>query len=148
MADEANVEYHFITLLSNGSFTIFPNNSLSSFSNKLQKAIKLDPSMYHYVALQEIGVSLKIENILTPDNKAYLYLLNWNLRIFQINLQKQFTFTREVIKQNFNNILKDKNFTRNYLSSYGIKARGFYFNNKYFDIPSLDNDITHYLSEI
>ena len=148
MADEANVEYHSITLLSNGSFTIFPNNSLSSFSNKLQKAIKLDPSWYHYVALQEIGVSLKIENIPIPDNKAYLYLLDWNLRIFQINLQKQFTFTREVIEQNFNNIIKDKNFIRNYLNSYGIKASGFHFNNKYFDISSLDNDINHYLSEI
>ena len=76
MADEANVEYHSITLLSNGSFAIFPNNSLSSFSNKLQKAIKLDPSMYHYVALQEIGVSLKIENIPIPDYAPYLYLLD------------------------------------------------------------------------
>ena len=34
------------------------------------------------------------------------------------------------------------------MNSYGIKASGFHFNNKYFDISSLDNDINHYLSEI
>ena len=148
MSDQVNNEYHSVTLLSNGSFTLFPNNSLSSFSNKLQKVIKLDPSMYHYVALQEIGVSLKLENIAIPDYTPYLYLIDWNLTIFQINLQNQLIFTREVIEQNFNNIIKDKNFMRNHLNPYGIRTNGIHFNNQYFDISSLDKEINDSLKGI
>ena len=46
-----------LTLLSNGSYSLYNDNSLMSFSNKLHNPISLDPSQYHYVALQEIGIS-------------------------------------------------------------------------------------------
>ena len=65
-----------ITLLSNGSYNLYPNNSLSLFTNKLHKPINLDSSLYHYVALQEIGVSLNTENIPVPTNKPSIFLLN------------------------------------------------------------------------
>ena len=44
-----------VTLLSNGSANLFKENSLTLFSNKLHTPIILNPSNYHYVALQEIA---------------------------------------------------------------------------------------------
>ena len=70
-------KYTTLTLLSNGSYNLYNNNSLTSFSNKLHKAIILDPSVYHYVALQEIGISLNAENIPVPSDKlALIYISN------------------------------------------------------------------------
>ena len=46
-----------ITLLSNGSSNLFKQKSPTLFSNKLHTLIILNPSDYHYVALQDIGLS-------------------------------------------------------------------------------------------
>ena len=74
-----------ITLLSNGSYSLYPNNSLSLFTNKLHKPINLDSSLYHYVALQEIGVSLNTENIPVPTNKPSIFFIEWDLNIYFTN---------------------------------------------------------------
>ena len=47
-----------VTLLSNGSANLFKENSLILFSNKLHTPIILNPSNYHCILLQEIGLSL------------------------------------------------------------------------------------------
>ena len=66
-----------VTLLSNGSYNLYNDNSLTSFSNKLHNPISLDPSQYHYVALQEIGISLNAENIpIPPDKPSLIYISN------------------------------------------------------------------------
>ena len=70
-----------VTLISNGSFDIYKDNSLSSFSNRLHKSISLNPSEYSYVALQEIGVSLNLGNVKLPNQKPSLIYFQWNTDI-------------------------------------------------------------------
>ena len=67
-----------ITLLSNGSSNLFKENSLTFFSNKLHTPIILNPSEYHYVALQEIGISLNSGNIKIPNQKPAIIYFEWN----------------------------------------------------------------------
>ena len=76
-----------ITLLSNGSSNLFKENSLTFFSNKLHTPIILNPSDYHYVALQEIGLSLNSGNIKIPDQKPAIIYFEWNTN-FSNNLEK------------------------------------------------------------
>ena len=76
-----------ITLLSNGSSNLFKENSLTFFSNKLHTPIILNPSDYHYVALQEIGLSLNSGNIKIPDQKPAIIYFEWNTN-FSNNLVK------------------------------------------------------------
>ena len=71
-----------ITLLSNGSFNLYKDNSLTSFTNKLHNPINLDSSLYHYVALQEIGISLNAENIPVPTSKPAIFYIEWDLNIY------------------------------------------------------------------
>ena len=59
-----------ITLLSNGSSNLFKENSLTFFSNKLHSPVILDPSDYHYLAFQEIDISLNSRNIKIPKSKT------------------------------------------------------------------------------
>ena len=77
-----NLKQTCVTLISNGSSVIYPDNSLSSFSNKLHRTISLNPSEYNYVALQEIGVSLNLANVKVPIKKPSLIYFEWNLDIF------------------------------------------------------------------
>ena len=67
-----------VTLLSNGSSNLFKENSLTLFSNKLHTPIILNPSDYHYVALQEIGVSLNSGNIKISNQKPAIIYFEWN----------------------------------------------------------------------
>ena len=76
-----------ITLLSNGSSNLFKENSLTFFSNKLHTPIILNPSDYHYVALQEIGLSLNSGNIKIPNQKPAIIYFEWNTN-FSNNLEK------------------------------------------------------------
>ena len=67
-----------VTLLSNGSENIYPNNSLTHFTNTFPKKIKLDPSLEHYVALEEIGVDLQLPNIPIPNHSlTSIFLFNY-----------------------------------------------------------------------
>ena len=79
-----------ITLLSNGSLSIYNDNTLTFFSNKLQKRIKLDPFLHHYIALQEIGISLHSENIPLPNDKPSLYFFEWNFEVFESYFKGQY----------------------------------------------------------
>ena len=79
-----------VTLLSNGSYNLYNDNSLTSFSNKLHNPISLDPSQYHYVALQEIGISLNAENIpIPPDKPSLIYISNTG--VLQRSVLKELT---------------------------------------------------------
>ena len=70
-----DIAHTTLTLLSNGSYNLYNDNSLTSFSNKLHNAITLDTSRYHYVALQEIDISLNVENIpIPPDKPSLIYI--------------------------------------------------------------------------
>ena len=51
-----------VTLLSNGSSSLYKENSLTLFTNKLHTPIILNPTNYHYVALQEIRIDLNSDN--------------------------------------------------------------------------------------
>ena len=79
-----------VTLLSNGSYNLYNDNSLTSFSNKLHNPISLDPSQYHYVALQEIGISLNAENIPIPSDKPSLIYIS-NIGVLQRSDLKELT---------------------------------------------------------
>ena len=91
LPENGNSHQQIITLLSNGSPAIYNNNTLTSFSNKLQKNIKLDPLLHHYIALQEIGISLNSENIPLPNNNPSLYFFEWNLEIFKAHYFSRFS---------------------------------------------------------
>ena len=113
-----------ITLISNGSYELYNENSLTFFSNQLHKAIKLDPSLHHYAALQEIGVSLNSENIPTPYDKPTLIYIKWNINIFEgLEVGKSFNIdTIDKLKAAFIasfNIHKEKTFI-NYPNDLGV----------------------------
>ena len=67
-----------VTLLSNGSANLFKENSLTLFSNKLHTPIILNPSNYHYIALQEIGLSLDSGNIKISNQNPAIIFFEWN----------------------------------------------------------------------
>ena len=67
-----------VTLLSNGSSNLFKDNSLTLFSNKLHTPIILNPLNYNYIALQEIGISLKSGNIRIPYEKPAIIYFEWD----------------------------------------------------------------------
>ena len=45
LKETQDISFIPITLLSNGSYELYNENSLTFFSNRLHKAIKLDPSL-------------------------------------------------------------------------------------------------------
>ena len=67
-----------VTLLSNGSSNLSKANSLTLFSNKLHTPIILNPLNYNYIALQEIGISLKSGNIRIPYEKPAIIYFEWD----------------------------------------------------------------------
>ena len=91
-----------ITLLSNGSSNLFKENSLTFFSNKLHTPIILNPSEYHYVALQEIGISLNSGNIKIPNQKPAIIYFEWNTN-FSNYLEKitNYETLKEVLDEPF-----------------------------------------------
>ena len=66
------------TLLSNGSSSLYKENSLTLFTNKLHTPIILNPTNYHYVALQEIGIDLNSGNIKIPNQKPGIIYFEWD----------------------------------------------------------------------
>ena len=67
-----------VTLLSNGSSNLFKDNFLTLFSNKLHAPIILNPLNYSYIALQEIGISLKSGTMRIPYEKPAITYFEWN----------------------------------------------------------------------
>ena len=67
-----------VTLLSNGSATLFKENSIALFLNTLHTPIILNPSNYHYAALQEIGLSLDSGNVKVPNQNPAMIYFEWD----------------------------------------------------------------------
>ena len=111
-----DIEHTTLTLLSNGSYNLYNDNSLTSFSNKLHNPISLDPSRYHYVALQEIGISLSAENIPIPPDKPSLTYIS-NTGYLQRSILEELT---NVFKAAFDDD-REKLFI-NHLNSFGVQS--------------------------
>ena len=105
-----------ITLLSNGSYNLYNDNSLTSFSNKLHNAITLDPSTYHYVALQEIGISLNAENIPIPSDKPPLIYISHTGTLPHSTLKELTTVFKAAFAGDRENLLV------NHRNSFGVKS--------------------------
>ena len=73
-----------ITLLANGSPELFKNNSLTFFSNRLHTPVILNPSNYNYIAIQEVGISLKSSNIKISNDNPTLIYFQWDISTFYI----------------------------------------------------------------
>ena len=87
-----------VTLLSNGSSSLYKENSLTLFTNKLHTPIILNPTNYHYVALQEIGIDLNSGNIKIPNQKPGIIYFEWDTN-FDDNLKLGGDF--EILKDTF-----------------------------------------------
>ena len=87
-----------VTLLSNGSSSLYKENSLTLFTNKLHTPIILNPTNYHYVALQEIGIDLNSGNIKIPNQKPGIIYFEWDTN-FDGNLKLGGDF--EILKDTF-----------------------------------------------
>ena len=129
-----------ITLLSNGSSNLFKENSLTSFSNKLHTPIILNPSDYHYVALQEIGLSLNSGNIKIPNQKPAIIYFEWNTS-FSNNLEKITNY--ETLKQVFiETYEQNKNsFFINYPNKFGIYSDKGHIENKVYTTDTIEQEL-------
>ena len=120
-----------VTLLSNGSSNLFKDNSLTLFSNKLHTPIILNPLNYNYIALQEIGISLKSGNIRIPYEKPAIIYFEWDTT-FCDHLEDLSNY--EIRKQVFKNTYEqNKNhFFINHPNKFGIYSnKGFIENQIY-----------------
>ena len=129
-----------ITLLSNGSSNLFKENSLTFFSNKLHTPIILNPSDYHYVALQEIGLSLNSGNIKIPDQKPAIIYFEWNTN-FSNNLEKITNY--ETLKKVFiETYEQNKNsFFINYPNKFGIYSDKGHIENKVYTTDTIEQEL-------
>ena len=58
-----------IYIISNGSTDVFPENSLTKFSNLLPSTFEIDRNDNIRISVESIGFSAQFSNILTPDDK-------------------------------------------------------------------------------
>ena len=119
-----------VTLLSNGSANLFKENSLNLFSNKLHTPIILNPSNYHYIALQEIGLSLDSGNIKIPNQNPAIIYFEWDTDYSNLFEQgKNYKDLEEVFirtyKQNKNSLFI------NYPNNFGIYSDKGFIENRY-----------------
>ena len=56
-------------VISNGSTTLFPDNSLTKFTNSLPNVFEFGENYNIRISVESIGFSSKFGNILTPENK-------------------------------------------------------------------------------
>ena len=75
-----------VTLLSNGSSSLYKENSLTLFTNRLHTPIILNPINYHYVALQEIEIDFNSGNVKNPYQKPGIIYHDWDTN-FDDNLK-------------------------------------------------------------
>ena len=67
-----------VTLISNGSESYYPNNTLTQFTNRLQNDIILDKNQDWCVTLQDCGIHLNYENLAFPKEVPILISFDGN----------------------------------------------------------------------
>ena len=67
-----------VTLISNGSESYYPNNTLTQFTNRLQNDIILDNEKDWCVTLQDCGIHLNYENLAFPKDVPILISFDGN----------------------------------------------------------------------
>ena len=127
-----------VTLLSNGSYNLYNDNSLTSFSNKLHNPISLDPSQYHYVALQEIGISLNAENIPIPSDKPSLIYIS-NIGVLQRSDLKELT---NVFKSAFDG--DGEELFINHRNSFGVQSTKKFMKKKLYTPLLIEEEFKSY----
>ena len=132
-----------VTLLSNGSSSLYKENSLTLFTNKLHTPIILNPTNYHYVALQEIGIDLNSGNIKIPNQKPGIIYFEWDTN-FDDNLKLGGDF--EILKDTFiKTYEKNKSsFFVNYPNSFGIYSNKGYIENKVYSLDAIEKELKEF----
>ena len=134
-----------ITLLSNGSPELFKNNSLTFFSNRLHTPIILNPSNYNYIAIQEVGISLKSSNIKISNDNPTLIYLEWDISTF-LYFYPDFSTDLtniEKLKETFlNTYEKNKDiFFINYPNNFGIYSNKIFIDNQNYTPKSIEEEL-------
>ena len=132
-----------VILLSIGSSSLYKENSLTLFTNKLHTPIILNPTNYHYVALQEIGIDLNSGNIKIPNQKPGIIYFEWDTN-FDGNLKLGGDF--EILKDTFiKTYEKNKSsFFVNYPNSFGIYSNKGYIENKVYSLDAIEKELKEF----
>ena len=98
------IENKIIYIFSNACELDFPNNSLTSFKNKLPINLESDSNKRWYVAVESVGISANFQNTATPDLEEHPSIIFSNSRtdLFIEELVKTFedeTFLGEGFKE-------------------------------------------------
>ena len=137
-----------VTLISNGSFDIYSDNSLTSFSNKLHKPLLLNPSHYSYVALQEIGISLNSSNVKIPIEKPSLIYFQWNIDILSAYYPDLFfdLSNDDEVKELFYHAYNSKKeaLFKNYPNKFGVYSIKTVLEDKFYSASSLVDKLKTY----
>ena len=132
-----------VTLLSNGSANLFKENSLTLFSNKLHTPIILNPSNYHYIALQEIGLSLDSGNIKIPNQNPAIIYFEWDTDYSNLFEQgKNYKNLEEVFirtyKQNKNSLFI------NYPNNFGTYSDKGFIENRFYTADTIEVELNKF----
>ena len=134
-----------ITLLSNGSPELFKNNSLTFFSNRLHTPIILNPSNYNYIAIQEVGISLKSSNIKISNDNPTLIYFEWDISTF-LYFYPDFSADLtniEILKKTFLNTYKKnkEHFFINYPNNFGIYSNKIFIDNQIYTPKTIEEEL-------